>query len=702
MKRIYYILGFMMLALVSCNKDELFEDADGQRGEYITIVADAPHSTASTKVAYNDNEVNKVSVLWKESGEKFSVIRGGVNEVFSQTQDNSDNSNVFGGVIPGGEGAFYAFYPVTDATDITAVPYNLSVQNGSLDESKNYMVANADILNDGSELAFSQLTAILKPAFTGMEDGENISSVSLTFNNNSSFCVNGKINLATGSYVVGNDNVNTIQISGIDDPTAPMYIYLPAIPQGTEIEFEVRSSKSNIYSGKLITSKAVQAGKLYKSTIALVNTRVWTRGVVASKVMSGSGASEADPILISNASDLQWLIDNCAENAGKCKYYKLTQDLVINSSNTEGAEWTPISSFTGFFNGDNHIISGNLYGASVQASEDYFGFFGKIVSGSEVKNLKMFLTAIGGNNSSNSAKSYVGAFAGKNAGNIINCSIVANSIVRGGEVKSDIYTGGFVGYNSGSIIDCTNNASVYGGTVVYSGNPLTGGFVGVQGENNNAIIKSCTNNGNVTGGNRTNGNNGSSYTGGFIGNMTPKSGSLVSCINNGALKGGKAAGANSVTGGICGDFKLDNVIANCTNNGNIAGGEEGKYCNVGGLVGSCRGSISNSTNNGNVTGGKTYQLNSQNFQYGAECGTGGLAGTFPNGTLQNCINKGKIVAGLSQTHLYTGTLVGIRPVQSDGPTPKLCVHCKNEGTSNGEMPNIGKDNVNAENITCDH
>ena len=114
-----------------------------------------------------------------------------------------------------------------------------------------------------------------------------------------------------------------------------------------------------------------------------------TDKTVASAGVSGSGTAE-DPFLIASAEDLLWLRDRannsiCNRDENKENHYKLIADIAI-----ESATWTPIGkwdyrAFYGYFDGNNHTISGILKSAYTQspgAKEDYhFGLFGYVNAG---------------------------------------------------------------------------------------------------------------------------------------------------------------------------------------------------------------------------------------------------------------------------------------------------------------------------------
>ncbi len=103
------------------------------------------------------------------------------------------------------------------------------------------------------------------------------------------------------------------------------------------------------------------------------------------------------------------------------------------------------TSFSGFFDGQSHIISNlTIKGAY------YLGLFGHIASGASISNLRLESIDVSG------AGNNVGGLAGYNGGTI-------TSSYSNGSVSASRYcVGGLVGYNGGTIISSYSNGSVSG------------------------------------------------------------------------------------------------------------------------------------------------------------------------------------------------------------------------------------------------
>ena len=134
---------------------------------------------------------------------------------------------------------------------------------------------------------------------------------------------------------------------------------------------------------------------------------------------TGSGASEDDPYLIINASQLVKLANDV--NGGQKyygKFFKLGNDIDMDGIAFEGIGYgSGSNTFHGNFNGDNKIISNVTID---RPTEDYIGFFGKPDYGT-IKNLILDGASITG-------RFYVGVLAGKCNRNIQSCLVLNSSV----------------------------------------------------------------------------------------------------------------------------------------------------------------------------------------------------------------------------------------------------------------------------------
>ncbi|NLV45865.1 MAG: hypothetical protein GXY07_15355 [Candidatus Hydrogenedentes bacterium] len=267
---------------------------------------------------------------------------------------------------------------------------------------------------------------------------------------------------------------------------------------------------------------------------------------VEAATYSGGSGTEADPYQIGSVAD--WTILTATSDDWD-RYFVLTADIDFG-----GASLTPVASdtglelgfqgitFTGFFDGDGHVLSN----AEINLPEGwYVGLFGYLDTSGTIRNLGMKNVVVTGS-------SYVGGIVGWNCGNISLSYISDLSITGTGGTA-----GGFVGYSNGQIercyaaIDITGTAWVGGfvgtgdgeiiesfaaGNVVGTGD-YVGGFAGyIGGESSGANIRTltkCFAVGEVTGAN---------HVGGFAGRMRYNSSNITECYSAGKVSGSSYVG----------------------------------------------------------------------------------------------------------------------------------------------------------------
>ena len=214
---------------------------------------------------------------------------------------------------------------------------------------------------------------------------------------------------------------------------------------------------------------------------------------------------------------------------------------------------------------------------------------------------------------------------------------------------------GFVGKHSQNIVTIKNirvtNVYIIGKTDV-------GAIVGTCYDNK--VIENCYSSGYIEAKKSQNGG-GAKNAGGIVGECS--GGKIVACINDAEIRGGWQ------TGGIVG--KLNGIIENCQNNGNVYG-----YQDVGGIVGIYYGEgINNCTNIGNIT-----HYNGTNSSY-----IGGIVGRVSDGTIKKCYNSGNIIDMVGGNWNYVGGIVGF---MSCGRNIEI-VDCNNTGNINGDINYVG-------------
>jgi mucin-19 len=291
-------------------------------------------------------------------------------------------------------------------------------------------------------------------------------------------------------------------------------------------------------------------------------------------------------MLVNTASDLDAVRTNLSGT------YALGRDINAGSI----ANFTPIATFSGLFEGQNQTIS-NLTIKPVDSTTQNIGLFGTIARAGEVRNLHLTNVSV---NSSVSSQS-VGTVAGTNAGTVSDVSAtglvqVGSGSTAGGLVEqnlgsisnsfasidvgspnvANLQVGGLVGNNSGAIFSSValghaqaGDASIAGGLV--ASNSVSGPVTGSQASGNVTVAAA-------------------SFAGGLVGTSA---GAVTASTASGAVS---STGANSTVGGLVG--------ANAgTITDSIASGAVTSSANstVGALFGTSSGTVTNSTGSGVVT-----------------------------------------------------------------------------------------------------
>ena len=223
----------------------------------------------------------------------------------------------------------------------------------------------------------------------------------------------------------------------------------------------------------------------------------------------GGTGTEADPYLITNASELAYLSSTTTEENSNYEgvYFALTTDIDLNCTTTQ--LWNPIGKcsngtddwFSGVFYGNNHSITNMLF--NCQGTSNYHGLFGYLRGEAQIHDLSVYyanVTTIIYDEDCGGLVGQIGTFGSTANDNVVikNCSVY-NFTAR---VDSATNCGGLVGNINGSptIDNClVDNVNIS----PYSGSIYCGGFVGNI--NNgcrivNSICSNLTLRGNIAGG----------------------------------------------------------------------------------------------------------------------------------------------------------------------------------------------------------
>ena len=234
---------------------------------------------------------------------------------------------------------------------------------------------------------------------------------------------------------------------------------------------------------------------------------------------SGGDGTSGDPYQIANKTDLKFLSEHSDDWA---LYFIQTADILFMDTDFDlggnfynnGAGFTPIGNssikFTGFYNGDNHLVD-NLY--IYRSAISYIGFFGSINNAS-VQNLGLTNVSVNGDNK-------VGGLMGySDESTISNCYIF-------GLVNGDSFVGGIMGSNDQSTVSICYSA----GTV--NGNDNIGGLVGYTYQSS---MTNCYSTSDVSGNDNIGGLVGYNYYNSTVTNCY-SSGSVSGTTNVGGLLG---------------------------------------------------------------------------------------------------------------------------------------------------------------------
>ena len=262
-------------------------------------------------------------------------------------------------------------------------------------------------------------------------------------------------------------------------------------------------------------------------------------------------AADSSTITIQSMDDFVRFSQNCAFDMwSQGKTILLKNDIDLSQ-----AEWSPIPTFGGTFDGGGHAITG----LSLSGGASYQGLFRFVQESGVIKNLH-----VEGSISAIEEQEYLGGIAGCNEGTIMDCSFF-------GTVSGKSAVGGIVGINEadGSIYHCMTAGAVTGAR-------QTGGIAG----KNYGIITGCTNRSSVNT------------------EHPEETRDLEDGLSS--LTRDMVSEATMDTGGIAGTSS--GILQNCQNEGTIGYPHVGY--NVGGIAGRSSGYLDSCSNRGEIQGRK--------------------------------------------------------------------------------------------------
>lgn len=217
-------------------------------------------------------------------------------------------------------------------------------------------------------------------------------------------------------------------------------------------------------------------------------------------LFAGGIGTQDNPYLIQTEAQLRaFAVSLTKELDYKGVYIQLENDIMVGDN-----DWVPIGegeyAFNGFFDGQNHTVSGLKLGMATAPHIDqvgssagvYFGFFGVLEAQAEVRNLNLsveFYVTSG-------QSLYVSGLAGYSSQALVE-NVHVSGIIVGHTThnNANIFVGGICGSSyRQKIMYCTSSADVRAESI--AGIAQAGGIVGIQ---NRGIIDHCYTSGRVTG-----------------------------------------------------------------------------------------------------------------------------------------------------------------------------------------------------------
>lgn len=444
MKRIISYFA-MAMALTACGSDdEILNDV--QRGDRHPLQFTATVEDIQTRVT-SDNK-------W-EDGDEIGVTISTAPNTIGQYALNADGTvkKVIKGVEwQGTESATVtAWYPYAEK----AIRINISNQQDGYTAHDILRAETEGSSADPVNLEFKHQMAKVRCRLKATYEGRDISISGATVKFNSVILI-----------AVKNGNVTRDGLSGeitpYEDSESGVTTYTAMLPPqtvtaGTQLIKITIGDKTVYYEpAQDIT---LEAGKSYNYNIKIAD--------VPDNTIDSNGTYH-----VYTAEGLKaWAAAVAGNNSTSC---------TLEANITMSDNWTPISSFKGTFDGNEHTISG----LRVNETTNPAGFISSLEGGT-VKNLTLENVNITGKDNP------TGGVAGRcNGGTIENCHITGTGKISVTEDSYSSEIGGIVGSNrNGTILACHVSKEYSVGTDATMAQTFTTG--GIAGKNSGGTIKGC-------------------------------------------------------------------------------------------------------------------------------------------------------------------------------------------------------------------
>ena len=388
MKKYFILFSAALLSLAACNKEIVEPIADNETDVVLTFTSERPQLDADTRTAW-DSETS--SIVWAE-GDKIRVGYTIDGDWMGQTEAgeakfyyskevviNDTNASVgeFNVPITGGgttaftdpeiEGkyVFYALYPgslLSDTKVATApdVPVTLKSNQTptaeSFDGATDIMVAKTAEMDLGGlptdpiELMWDRVVAhgyfTLKD-LQGVVDGETVTKVTLTAQENAALAGDISVSLEDGSFTAS-DATNEIVVNGADlafvkeDGKTNLKIWLSALPETlTALTVDLETNKAHYVREIPGISKTL---KRNARNVLAINMSTATRTAIAEVVwvkknITAITSSDVFVIVGNNGANYAMTNDNGTSSAPAVASVTVSGDK-LSSSPADNIQWT--------------------------------------------------------------------------------------------------------------------------------------------------------------------------------------------------------------------------------------------------------------------------------------------------------------------------------------------------------------------------
>ena len=687
-----FSIGLAFAALSSCNKQVETTNPDDSD---VTVNDETGLVPMTFKASIEDiakSDINSNGFILWESSDKIAIFDG--TTTFKQFSVSALSSSGKGAEFSGSAAAadsYVAVAPYSAASTIKTENQRFSITVhssqtiiGSHCVDPESLVSTA-VATGTTDLAFENQFALLKITL----ENDNIASVTVKGNNNESIA-------GSNHFYYGGEGAPRVDLTNAGQKQVTLYYKATAgaanstFPAG---DYYIAIWPTTFSAGYSIILTDEDGGKSIKT-----NTSAQTLGRNGGQNLSTVDDFTFCPPVITTAAQLKmWRRLAEAGIYAEGDEVKLGADI-----NLGGYAWTPVTTFLGIFDGQNHKV----YNFTVEnASDDRVGFIRTLGSSSgEAAVLKNVVfgssdgTMADGSSSitlsveSSSSWSYAGVvgYAHKNSHvyNVTNfVPVSASSAVTTKHAVAGI--AGAAGENA-KIESCVNNAAITSDSACTStDDSAIGGVLGVTGSADVKVI-SCINNATIE-----NKCVGVSCIGGVVGKSTGTGMLVDECSNAGEIKN-NAACVGSTTGnwdisvgGVIGFMGNTTTVNKCSNGGRLYNGvatnSSYDYC-FGGVVGA-------TTKSGCVIKGcsnTAEMMYADKTEFKSYLAAGGILG-YSRGTITitkaddgtRTTNSGQFFQRRNHTqHLYIGGIAGLIEKQASS----VIEFCTNEGRIVGSDP----------------